>query len=140
MDAGLSCEALFGHPSSRGPRAQSVRAELIVASWAASTLAQVISLYKNDADIEQEVPLVQLQLKVISIFRDLLRESNRYPSHFYWTYALRRVRDAFRANRTVDDPKTVARLMAEGQQTLALIQRQVAIGKMFETQKTVVEG
>ena len=41
------------------------------------------------------------------------------------TYAVRRVRDAFRANRTVEDPKTLERLMEEGRQTLALIQRQV---------------
>lgn len=41
------------------------------------------------------------------------------------TYALRRVRDAFRANREVEDPKAVERLMEEGEQMLALIQRQV---------------
>uniref|UniRef100_A0A8C7YDL7 Complex 1 LYR protein domain-containing protein n=1 Tax=Oryzias sinensis TaxID=183150 RepID=A0A8C7YDL7_9TELE len=41
------------------------------------------------------------------------------------TYALRRVRDAFRANRKVEDPKSVERLMEEGRQALALIQRQV---------------
>ncbi|XP_035771435.1 LYR motif-containing protein 4B [Neolamprologus brichardi] len=40
-------------------------------------------------------------------------------------YALRRVRDAFKANRNVEDPKAVERLMEEGWQTLALIQRQV---------------
>uniref|UniRef100_A0A3Q3KBP4 Complex 1 LYR protein domain-containing protein n=1 Tax=Monopterus albus TaxID=43700 RepID=A0A3Q3KBP4_MONAL len=57
----------------------------------------------------------------------------------YRTYALQRVRDVFRANRKVEDPKTVESLMEEGQQTLALIQRQVSIGKMYETQKTVVE-
>ncbi|XP_037549944.1 LYR motif-containing protein 4 [Nematolebias whitei] len=42
-----------------------------------------------------------------------------------WTYALRRVRDAFRANRTVEDSAEVERLMEEGRQMLALIQRQV---------------
>ncbi|XP_030254096.1 LYR motif-containing protein 4 [Sparus aurata] len=78
--------------------------------------------------------------QVISLYKMMLAESKKFPSYNYRTYALRRVRDAFRANRTVDDPQTVARLMAEGQETLALIQRQVAIGKMFETQKTVVEG
>lgn len=41
------------------------------------------------------------------------------------TYALRRVRDAFRANRKVEDSKSVERLMEEGRQALALIQRQV---------------
>ncbi|XP_040921717.1 LYR motif-containing protein 4 [Toxotes jaculatrix] len=77
--------------------------------------------------------------QVISLYRMMLKESSKFPSYNYRTYALRRVRDAFRANRKVEDPKTVERLMEEGQQTLALIQRQVSIGKMFETQKTVVE-
>uniref|UniRef100_UPI0037E86128 LYR motif-containing protein 4 n=1 Tax=Semicossyphus pulcher TaxID=241346 RepID=UPI0037E86128 len=78
--------------------------------------------------------------QVISLYRMMLTESKKFPSYNYRTYALRRVRDAFRANRKIKDPETVQRLMVEGQQTLALIQRQVAIGKMFETQKTVVEG
>ncbi|CAJ1081534.1 LYR motif-containing protein 4 [Xyrichtys novacula] len=77
--------------------------------------------------------------QVISLYRLLLTESNKFPSYNYRTYALRRVRDAFRANRTITDPETVERLIVEGRQTLALIQRQVVIGKMFETQKTVVE-
>ncbi|XP_054621619.1 LYR motif-containing protein 4 [Dunckerocampus dactyliophorus] len=77
--------------------------------------------------------------QVISLYRMLLRESSNFPSYNYRTYALRRVRDAFRANKQVDDPKTVERLVLEGRQSLALIQRQVAIGRMFKTQKTVVE-
>ncbi|XP_076617069.1 LYR motif-containing protein 4 [Chaetodon auriga] len=79
------------------------------------------------------------RVQVISLYKMMLTESKKFPSYNYRTYALRRIRDAFRANRTVEDPKTVERLMVEGQQTLALIQRQVAIGKMFETQKIVVE-
>ncbi|XP_074478436.1 LYR motif-containing protein 4 isoform X1 [Sebastes fasciatus] len=78
--------------------------------------------------------------QVISLYKVMLTESRKFPSYNYRTYALRRVRDAFRANRTVEDPKAVERLIVEGRQTLALIQRQVSIGKMFETQKIVVEG
>ncbi|XP_051241885.1 LYR motif-containing protein 4 [Dicentrarchus labrax] len=63
--------------------------------------------------------------QVISLYRSMLSASKKFPSYNYRTYALRRVRDAFRANRNIEDPKTVARLMTEGQQTLALIQRQV---------------
>ncbi|XP_039983053.1 LYR motif-containing protein 4 [Xiphias gladius] len=77
--------------------------------------------------------------QVISLYRTMLRESSKFPSYNYRTYAMRRVRDAFRANRKVEDPKAVERLVEEGQQMLALIQRQVSIGKMFETQKIVVE-
>ncbi|KAM4534480.1 LYR motif-containing protein 4 [Odontesthes bonariensis] len=77
--------------------------------------------------------------QVISLYKMMLKESSKFPSYNYRTYAMRRVRDAFRANRKVEDQKTVVRLMEEGQQTLALIQRQVSIGRMYEAQKTVVE-
>ncbi|CAL8399256.1 unnamed protein product [Arctogadus glacialis] len=42
-----------------------------------------------------------------------------------WTYALQRIKDAFRANRRIEDPKMVAKLAEEGHKTLALIKRQV---------------
>ncbi|XP_056868644.1 LYR motif-containing protein 4 [Takifugu flavidus] len=76
--------------------------------------------------------------QVISLYKLLLTESKKFPSYNYRNYAVRRVRDAFRANRTIGDPTTVERLITEGQQTLALIQRQVSIGRMFASQKTVV--
>ncbi|XP_061522747.1 LYR motif-containing protein 4 [Phycodurus eques] len=77
--------------------------------------------------------------QVISLYRMLLRESYKFPSYNYRTYAVRRVRDAFRVNKNVDDPKMMERLVLEGRQSLALIQRQVAVGDMFQAQKTVVE-
>ncbi|XP_073687242.1 LYR motif-containing protein 4 [Garra rufa] len=76
---------------------------------------------------------------VLSLYRLLLKESKKFPSYNYRTYALRRVRDAFRENRTVQDPKIVEELLNRARDSLALIQRQVSIGKMFEIQKTVVE-
>ncbi|XP_077411170.1 LYR motif-containing protein 4 [Vanacampus margaritifer] len=77
--------------------------------------------------------------QVISLYRMLLQESYNFPSYNYRTYAVRRVRDAFRVNKNVDDPKMVERLVLEGRQSLALIQRQVAVGSMYQAQKTVVE-
>ncbi|KAL6097464.1 LYR motif-containing protein 4 [Pungitius pungitius] len=77
--------------------------------------------------------------QVISLYRMMLTESKKFPSYNYRTYALRRVRDAFRANGTLEDPRAVERLVVEGQQTLALIKRQVSIGTMYATQKSVVD-
>ncbi|XP_042255538.1 LYR motif-containing protein 4 isoform X1 [Thunnus albacares] len=82
---------------------------------------------------------VSARAQVISLYKLLLKESSKFPSYNYRTYAMRRVRDAFRANKNIEDPKTVERLMLEGQQSLALIQRQVSVGKMYEAQKIVVE-
>ncbi|XP_016296105.1 LYR motif-containing protein 4B-like [Sinocyclocheilus anshuiensis] len=76
---------------------------------------------------------------VLSLYRLLLKASKTFPSYNYRTYALRRVRDAFRENRTVEDPKVVEELLNRARDSLALIQRQVCIGKMFAIQKTVVE-
>ncbi|XP_061777430.1 LYR motif-containing protein 4 [Nerophis ophidion] len=77
--------------------------------------------------------------QVLSLYRMLLRESSNFTSYNYRTYAMRRVRDAFRANRKVEDPKRVETLLLDGWQSLALIKRQVTIGGMFQTQKTVME-
>ncbi|XP_051910281.1 LYR motif-containing protein 4 isoform X2 [Hippocampus zosterae] len=77
--------------------------------------------------------------QVISLYKMLLRESYNFPSYNYRTYAVRRVRDAFRVNKNVADPNTVERLVLEGRQSLALIQRQVVVGGMFQAPKTAVE-
>uniref|UniRef100_A0A9J7Y422 LYR motif containing 4 n=1 Tax=Cyprinus carpio carpio TaxID=630221 RepID=A0A9J7Y422_CYPCA len=61
---------------------------------------------------------------VLSLYRLLLKESKKFPSYNYRTYALRRVRDAFRENRTVEDPKVVEELVKRARDGLALIQRQ----------------
>uniref|UniRef100_A0A8B9KIM5 Complex 1 LYR protein domain-containing protein n=1 Tax=Astyanax mexicanus TaxID=7994 RepID=A0A8B9KIM5_ASTMX len=55
------------------------------------------------------------------------------------TYALRRVRDAFRENRSVKDPQALELLLNKARDSLAIIQRQVSVGRMYETQRTVVE-
>ncbi|CAM4720481.1 unnamed protein product [Leuciscus chuanchicus] len=61
---------------------------------------------------------------VLSLYRMLLKESKKFPSYNYRTYALRRVRDAFRENRTVGDPKLVEELLNKARDSLAIIQRQ----------------
>nr|ACI66069.1 LYR motif-containing protein 4 [Salmo salar] len=43
--------------------------------------------------------------QVISLYRMLIKESKKFPSYNYRTYALRRVKDSFRENLHVDNPK-----------------------------------
>ncbi|MCJ8728941.1 hypothetical protein PDJAM_G00010310 [Pangasius djambal] len=63
--------------------------------------------------------------QVLTLYRMLLRESKKIPSYNYRTYALRRVRDAFRENRNVEDPKVLEQLLSKACDNLAIIQRQV---------------
>ncbi|XP_010899231.1 LYR motif-containing protein 4B [Esox lucius] len=78
--------------------------------------------------------------QVLSLYRLLMKESSKLPSYNFRTYALRRVRDAFRANQSIKDPKVVEKLLKQGKDNLGIIRRQVTIGKMYTTQKTIVEG
>ncbi|KAL4635387.1 LYR motif-containing protein 4 [Arapaima gigas] len=77
--------------------------------------------------------------QVLSLYRMLLKESSKFSSYNYRTYALRRVRDAFKDNKNVDDPTTVEQLLQKARENLAIIQRQVSIGKLYSAQRTVVE-
>uniref|UniRef100_A0A8C7PYT6 LYR motif containing 4 n=1 Tax=Oncorhynchus mykiss TaxID=8022 RepID=A0A8C7PYT6_ONCMY len=63
--------------------------------------------------------------QVLSLYRKLMKESSKFPSYNYRTYALRRVQDAFRANRSVEDPKMVEQLLNQGRDNLDMIRRQV---------------
>lgn len=78
--------------------------------------------------------------QVLSLYRRLLKESSQFDSYNFRAYALRRVRDAFRANVAVTDPKTIDRLIKDGQSNLALIKRQVTIGKMYPSNHLVIEN
>ncbi|XP_047667612.1 LYR motif-containing protein 4 isoform X1 [Tachysurus fulvidraco] len=62
--------------------------------------------------------------QVLALYRMLLKESNKFPSYNYRTYALRRVRETFRDNRNVEDPKVLEQLLSKAWDNLAIIQRQ----------------
>ncbi|MBN3318789.1 LYM4A protein, partial [Atractosteus spatula] len=65
--------------------------------------------------------------QVLTLYRLLMRESSKFPSYNYRTYALRRVRDAFKENKHLEDSKTVEMLLNKGRDNLAILQRQVRI-------------
>uniref|UniRef100_A0A8C2QAT8 LYR motif containing 4 n=1 Tax=Cyprinus carpio TaxID=7962 RepID=A0A8C2QAT8_CYPCA len=77
--------------------------------------------------------------QVISLYRMLMKESKQFPSYNYRTYALRRVKDGFRENLHVDNPKTLDMLINQARENLAVIKRQVSIGHLYSAQKTIVE-
>ncbi|XP_062336708.1 LYR motif-containing protein 4 [Osmerus eperlanus] len=77
--------------------------------------------------------------QVISLYRMLMKESKKFPSYNYRTYALRRVKDGFRENVHVDNPKTLDFLLNQARESLAIIKRQVSIGQLYTAQMTIVE-
>ena len=76
---------------------------------------------------------------VLSLYRQMLRESSKFPSYNYRSYALRRVRDGFRANSKIENSSHINDLLKETQENLNLIRRQVIIGKLYPSNKLVIE-
>jgi len=77
---------------------------------------------------------------VLSLYRQLLRESNAFESYIYRKYALRRIRDSFRHNKNISDDQMIAQLVSDGHKSLQLIRRQVVVNRLYKSDKLVVEG
>ncbi|NXO97269.1 LYRM4 protein, partial [Certhia brachydactyla] len=56
------------------------------------------------------------------------------------TYAIRRIRDAFRENKNIVDSEKIEELLNKGKANLEIIQRQVTIGQLYSTEKLVIES
>ena len=69
----------------------------------------------------------------------MLRESAKFSSYNYRTYAIRRVKDAFRENRNITDPAKREELAQFGRENLEIIKRQASINRMYKNQRLVIE-
>ncbi|PNJ71024.1 LYR motif-containing protein 4 isoform X3 [Pongo pygmaeus] len=63
--------------------------------------------------------------QVLDLYRAMLRESKRFSAYNYRTYAVRRIRDAFRENKNVKDPVEIQTLVNKAKRDLGIIRRQM---------------
>ncbi|XP_030064647.1 LYR motif-containing protein 4 isoform X3 [Microcaecilia unicolor] len=63
--------------------------------------------------------------QVLSLYRTMLRESKKFSSYNYRTYAIRRIRDAFKENKNVKDIQDIQTLLNRAKENLEIIQRQM---------------
>ncbi|XP_040839963.1 LYR motif-containing protein 4 [Ochotona curzoniae] len=78
--------------------------------------------------------------QVLELYRAMLRESKQFSAFNYRTYAVRRIRDAFRENKNVEDPVRIQALVSKAKRDLEMIRRQVHIGQLYSTDKLVIEN
>uniref|UniRef100_A0A4X1SL25 LYR motif containing 4 n=1 Tax=Sus scrofa TaxID=9823 RepID=A0A4X1SL25_PIG len=64
--------------------------------------------------------------QVLDLYRAMLRESKHFSAYNYRTYAIRRIRDAFRENKNVGDPAEIQALVTKAKRNLGIIRRQVS--------------
>lgn len=76
---------------------------------------------------------------VLSLYRQLLRESSKFNSYNFRSYALRRVRESFRTNLKLQDSSRIDEMIVEARRNLKIIQRQVILGQLYPTNKLVIE-
>ncbi|XP_040160410.1 LYR motif-containing protein 4 [Anopheles arabiensis] len=80
------------------------------------------------------------KMKVLSLYKQLLRASQKFDSYNYRMYALRRIRDAFRENRALTDNAAIASELSYAQKNLEIIKRQTVIGQLYGApDKLVIE-
>ncbi|XP_065365881.1 protein bcn92 [Calliphora vicina] len=77
--------------------------------------------------------------QVSFLYRQLLREAEKLPSYNFRMYAVRKIRDTFRANRTINDFEKIDQQIMYGKQSLEMIRRQAIIGHLYTAEKLVIE-
>lgn len=69
----------------------------------------------------------------------MLRESQKFSSYNYRLYALRRIRDGFRAGKSLTDSTKITEALQNAEENLEVIQRQVLVGRLYTAEKLVIE-
>ncbi|XP_058822708.1 LYR motif-containing protein 4 [Topomyia yanbarensis] len=78
-------------------------------------------------------------MKVLTLYKQMLRESQKFSSYNYRSYALRRIRDAFRENKTLTDATKIQSELEYAQNNLEIIKRQALLSQLFRVDKLVIE-
>ena len=68
---------------------------------------------------------------VLSLYKSMVRESQKFVDFNYRCYAIRRIKDSFKSNAQVTDQVLIDKKIDLAKQNLQLIQRQVTIGQLF---------
>ncbi|XP_050427929.1 LYR motif-containing protein 4 [Adelges cooleyi] len=77
---------------------------------------------------------------VLKMYKTMLRESSKFSFYNYRMYALRRIKDKFRENKSLRDPTEIQHNMQEANKYLEIIKRQVIVGDLYKSDKLVIEN
>jgi len=77
--------------------------------------------------------------KVISLYRQLIKESTKFTSYNFRDYAKLRIHHEFELNKQVTDPAKVQALIEKAEKDLSSLKRQVILSQLYPTGKGVIE-
>ncbi|KOX72179.1 LYR motif-containing protein 4 [Melipona quadrifasciata] len=76
---------------------------------------------------------------VLSLYRNLIRESKKWNSYNYRMYALRKIQHEFKQNKTIQDIEKINECYTKGRENLEIIKRQATIGNLYSTRPLIIE-
>ncbi|XP_076766065.1 LYR motif-containing protein bcn92 [Xylocopa sonorina] len=76
---------------------------------------------------------------ILSLYRNLIRESKKWNSYNYRMYALRKIRHEFQEHKTLQDKARINECYTKGMEHLEIIKRQVIIGNLYSTRPLIIE-
>mmetsp|Transcript_28697 Transcript_28697/g.38116 ORF Transcript_28697/g.38116 Transcript_28697/m.38116 type:complete len:82 (+) Transcript_28697:61-306(+) len=75
----------------------------------------------------------------LSLFRSLLREASKVDNYNFRSYAHRRVKAGFLANRNLQGEEATAAIVEGGKQ-LEMLKRQAILGQLYPSDRSVMES
>ena len=76
---------------------------------------------------------------VRQLYRQLLREAERFPQYNYRQYAMRRIRDEFERRKDMEASK-IPELLAKGRGELERLRRMTSVASLYAHDKLIIEG
>lgn len=76
---------------------------------------------------------------ILAIYKQMLRESQKFSGYNFRNYALRRTRDAFKEGMKESDKEKVQELVKKAQENLGVVQRQATLSNMYKDKISVIE-
>ena len=76
---------------------------------------------------------------VLTLYRQILRESKSVADYNFREYALRRVREEVREASTISGADAITLAYQQGRQQLLMVRRQASISSMFPQDKHAME-
>jgi hypothetical protein len=92
-----------------------------VISERARAAQEIHDLEGSEADDTKNFGRTRTLTSGIAQYRQLLRQGNQFTAYNFREYAKRRTRDAFRENKSVDDPRKVQELVQHGLKELQVM-------------------
>nr|XP_006817011.1 PREDICTED: LYR motif-containing protein 4-like [Saccoglossus kowalevskii] len=70
----------------------------------------------------------------------MLRESSKFTGYNFRNYAIRRIRDSFKENKSITNPEQISGLINKAEENLAVIRRQTVISQLYAEPKLIIES